>query len=127
MSQFAEKVRNQVSDSLEQLTKAGRGLVARVTEQSNKQFQLLVKTGEAQKKAGKTLADQLKESLEDRDLKASIDQLRLAALGLFTKTKTSGEKYFNELVKLGETQATPLKNKAKNTGAGTSKKSGGAQ
>ncbi len=123
MSDFAEKITekvkiqlSQVNESLEQLTKAGKGLVTKVSEQGSKQFQQLVKTGEAQLKDGKTLVEQIKESFEDQfsgDVKASVGQLRLAALGLFTKAKTSSEQYFNELVKLGEAQTKPtLKTKA---------------
>jgi len=131
MSDFAEKISeklrsqlNQVNDSLEQITKAGKGLVTKVSEQGSAQFKKLVETGEAQQKGGKTLAEQLKESFEDQfngDIKASVDQLRLAALGLLTKAKTSSEQYFNELVKLGETQTKPAQNKSKTTAA--SKKS----
>ena len=119
MNDFAEKLKaqlEQVNTSLEQLTKAGRGLVTRVSEQSSKQFQQLVKTGEAQEKGGKTLSEQVKESFSGQfngDIKASVEQFRLAALGLFTKAKSSSEQYFSELVKLGETQATPTPTKTK--------------
>ncbi len=131
MSEFADKLKgqlSQVNESLEQLTKAGRGLLLKVTQQSSQQFQQLVKTGEAHQAGGESLTTQLKTSLSESfsgDTKESLNQLRLAALGLVTKAKESGEKYFEELVQLGEAKAKPAQNKTKAaTTTASSKKSG---
>ena len=106
MSELKEKVKeqlDQVNDSLEQFTKAGRGLVVKLSQESSKQFDGLVKAGEAQEEEGKGLVEQVRESFEGQfsDVKGSVHQLRLAALGLFTKARQNSGKYFNELVELG--------------------------
>lgn len=109
----ADKVKGQVkeqldqaNDSVSQLAKAGRGLVVMVSSEASKQFDALVETGEAQKEDGRSLGEQFKESFEGQfnDIKGSLDQVKLAALGLFTKARETGEKAFKDLVELGEGQ-----------------------
>ena len=76
----------------------------KVSKEAEKQFGQLVETGETQKEQGKTIAEQLKGAFDGQfdDAKGSVDQVKLATLGLFTKMRESGEKAFKELVELGE-------------------------
>ncbi len=111
MKPIAEKVKDQLSqlnESIAQVAKAGRGLVAVVSEESKKQFSDLVKEGEAQQNQGVDFLSQVKGSLpEALDVKASAKTLGFAARGLFSKAKVESEKLFNELVALGNTQVSP--------------------
>ncbi len=76
----------------------------KLSSEVEKQFGHLVKTGEAQKEEGRTIIEQVKNSFDGQfeDVKGSVDQVKLASLGLLTKVRESGEKVFKELVELGE-------------------------
>ena len=112
MSELTSKVKvqlDQLNGSLDQVAKASRGLVIKVSQASSKRFEDLVKTGEAQE--GKSLAEQMRETFDGQfvDVKSSINQLRFAMLGLFTKTTANSSQLFNELVSIGSTKNTPAK------------------
>ncbi|HEX4939278.1 MAG TPA: hypothetical protein VFX11_11430, partial [Candidatus Kapabacteria bacterium] len=63
MSEFSDRVKGQLeqfNNSIDQIINASRGLYFKIKEESNKQFDELVKTGEAQKTAEESLLTQLK-------------------------------------------------------------------
>ena len=106
MSEFSDRIKEQLeqfNSSVDQVINASRGLYIKIKEESNKQFDELVKTGEAQKSADANLLDQLRKDITSpfEDVKGSLNQLRSASLGLLVKTREAGEQYFNELVELG--------------------------
>jgi polyhydroxyalkanoate synthesis regulator phasin len=106
MSEFSDRIKEQLeqfNDSIDQIINASRGLYIKIKEESNKQFDELVKAGEAQKTADASLLDQLRKDITSpfEDMKGSLNQLRSASLGLVVKTREAGEQYFNELVELG--------------------------
>lgn len=105
MSELADRMKDQLqqfNNSIDQLINASRGLYIKLKEAGNKQFDELVKTGEAQK-AETSFLEQLRKDLSSpfEDVQSSLNQLRTASVGLFVKTRQAGEQYFNELVKLG--------------------------
>ena len=109
MSEFSDRVKGQLdqfNSSIDQIINASRGLYLKIKEESNKQFDELVKAGEAQKAAEESLLDQLKKDITTpfEDVKGSLDQLKNASLGLVVKAREAGEQYFNELVELGTTK-----------------------
>ena len=106
MSEFSDRIKEQLeqfNSSIDQIINASRGLYVKIKEESNKQFDELVKTGEAQKTAEASFLDQLRKDIASPfdDVKGSLSQLRSASLGLIVKTREAGEQYFNELVELG--------------------------
>ena len=111
MTQVTNKVKEQIeqlNQTVTQFIKAGRGLVVKVAEQSSKQFDELVKTGENKQEEGTTLVKTLRETLpESLDVKTSANQLKLAALGLVSRAKDGSEKIFNDLVELGSDKEAP--------------------
>jgi len=111
----------QVSDSVTQVLSAGRGLYFKLSETSGKQFEELVKVGEAKQQSGESLVNHLKESLQEIDAKSSASQIKLAALGLLNKTLESGEKVFTDLVKHGEVKTQTMED-ASNSATSTKKK-----
>lgn len=104
MEKTTDKIKDEVenmNESLNQLVCAGKGLILKITETSNKQFNELVKAGE-----GKTFSAEIKNALPKiSDAKTSIQQLKSASIGLISKSKEVGSRYFNELIKQGECQA----------------------
>ncbi|MBL4865825.1 MAG: hypothetical protein JKY67_05570 [Pseudomonadales bacterium] len=108
MGEFTTKVKDQYEtgvESFEKLITAGKGLAVRVRENSSKQFNELVKAGEKTEGASKGLVKQVRDSIEEQltDAKAAAKKVRLASLGLLTQIKDNSEHYYNELVKLGDT------------------------
>ena len=106
MSELSDRVKKQVdqfNSSIDQIINASRGLYIKIKEESNKQFDELVKTGEAQKTTEESLFGQLRKDITHpfEDVKGSLDQLKNASLGLVFKARESSEHYFNELVELG--------------------------
>ena len=106
MSEFSDRIKEQLeqfSSSVDQVINASRGLYFKIKEESNKQFDELVKTGEAQKTAEASVLEQLRKDITTpfEDVKGSLTQLRSASVGLLVKSRDAGEQYFNELVKLG--------------------------
>jgi len=106
MSEFSDRVKEQLDQfnkSIDQIINASRGLYIKIKEEGNKQFDELVKTGEAQKTAEESLLEQLKKDISQPfdDVKGSLTQIKSASLGLVLKARESGEQYFNELVELG--------------------------
>ncbi len=106
MSELTDRVKEQLStlnSSVDQLVSASRGLYFKIKEESNKQFEELVKTGEAQKSAETTFLKQVKEDFVApfQDPKSSLDQMKSASVGFYVKTKGQTEKFFDELVELG--------------------------
>lgn len=110
MSEFSDRMKDQLqqfNNSIDQIVNASRGLYIKLKEESNKQFDELVKAGEAQQTAEASLLDQLRKDLVSPfdDVQGSLNQLRNASLGLAVKTRDAGEQYFNELVELGSKKA----------------------
>lgn len=103
MSEFSDKIKDQLEKANEQFEKvltAGRGLLVKVREESDKQYKELVQLGET--KGEENLLDEYK-SFVTESIKA--EQLKLASVGLFTKVKSDGESFFNELVELGKSDS----------------------
>ena len=108
MSEFTTSVKEQYEtgvESFEKLITAGKGLAVRVRENSTKQFNELVQAGEKTDETSKGLVKQVRDSIECQltDAKKAAKKVRLASLGLITQIKDSSEHYYNELVKLGDT------------------------
>lgn len=106
MSEFADRIKGQLeqfNNSIDQIINASRGLYLKIREEGNKQFDELVKTGEAQQTSEESLLNQLKKDIATpfEDVKSSLDQLKHASVGLVVKARDAGEQYFNELVELG--------------------------
>lgn len=106
MSEISDRMKEQLeqfNSSIDQIINASRGLYIKLKEESNKKFDELVKTGEAQQTADASFLDQLRKdiTLPFDDVKGSLSQLRNASLGLVVRTREAGEQYFNELVALG--------------------------
>ncbi len=103
MEKTTDKIKDQMeqmNESLSQLVCASKGLMLKITETSNKQFNELVKAGE-----GKNFAAEIKSALPKiSDTKSSIKQLKSATIGLISKSKEFSSRYFNELIKQGECQ-----------------------
>lgn len=96
----------QFNKSLEKVTKAGKGLFARMKDASEKQFNELVETGE---KTDNDILDQVKESVKQpfTDIRGSVNKAKFASVGLFVKVKENGNRYFDELVSVGENTDQP--------------------
>ncbi len=106
MSEFSDRIKEQLeqfSSSVDQIINASRGLYIKLKEESNKQFDELVKAGEAQQASEESLLVLLRKDIASPfdDVKGSLTQLRSASLGFIFKTREAGEQYFNELVELG--------------------------
>jgi len=111
MSEITNRMKEQLdqfSKSIDQIINASRGLYVKIREESNKQFEELVKTGESQQADDTSLLTQLRKDITTpfEDVKGSLDQLRNASVGLVVKARESGEQYFNELVELGSSRKT---------------------
>ncbi|RLT93538.1 hypothetical protein [Ketobacter sp.] len=118
MSEFSDRVKAQVdqfNSSVEQFINASRGLYVKIKEESNKQFDELVKAGEAQLQAEESFLDQLKKDIVTpfEDVKSTLDQLKNASVGLVVKARSSGETYFDELVELGNSKVGEVTGAAK--------------
>jgi hypothetical protein len=104
MEKAGDKIKaqmDQMNESLSQLACASKGLIVKISETGSKQFNEFVKAGE-----GKTFTAEIKNALPKiADAKTSIQQLKSATIGLISKSKEIGSRYFNELVKQGEKQA----------------------
>ena len=102
MTDIKEKVKEQLdqaNQSIEQITKAGRGLVIKLSDGTNKQFNELVKVGQQQEEEGKSLASQVRAAWDGQFTnKEYLGKLKLATLGLVTKTKDGAQKMFEELL-----------------------------
>jgi polyhydroxyalkanoate synthesis regulator phasin len=108
MADIKEKVKEQLdqaNQSIEQIAKAGRGLVIKLSDGTNKQFNDLIKVGQQQEEEGKTIVSQVRSTWEGQlSGKEYVGKVKLAALGLVTKTKDGAQRLFDELVQLGENQ-----------------------
>ena len=118
MSEFSDRVKaqmDQFNSSVEQFINASRGLYVKIKEESNKQFDELVKAGEAQLQAEESFLDQLKKDIVTpfEDVKSTLDQLKNASVGLVVKARNSGESYFDELVELGNSKVEEVTAAAK--------------
>ncbi|HAG93487.1 MAG: hypothetical protein CMK83_02625 [Pseudomonadales bacterium] len=127
MSEFSDRVKTQLEQfnaSVDQVINAYRGLYVKIKEESNKQFDELVKTGEAQLKAEESFLEQLKKDVTAPfdDVKSSLDQLKNASVGLVIKARNSGESYFEELVELGHSKVDEVSESAKEVKAEVKKK-----
>ena len=127
MSEFSDRVKSQVEQfnaSVDQVINAYRGLYVKIKEEGNKQFDELVKTGEAQLKAEESFLEQLKKDISAPfdDVKSSLDQLKNASVGLVVKARNSGETYFDELVELGNSKVEEISETAKEVKAEVKKK-----
>jgi len=97
-----------ITDTIEQVIKAGKGLVAKLREEGSKQYQELVALGEkteaSSKESNETMVAQLREFVEATlsDLKGSSKQVQLASIGLASRVKDESQTIFKELVELGE-------------------------
>lgn len=106
MSEITKRIKEQLdqfSKSIDQVINASRGLYLKIREESNKQFEELVKTGESQQANDAPLLTQLRKDITApfEDVKGSLRQLRNASIGLVVKARETGEQYFDELVELG--------------------------
>lgn len=122
MTEITDRVKEQLetfNSTIEQLVNASRGLYVKVREESNKQFKELVATGET--KDTDTLLQELRSDVTGpfEDVKGSLGQLKNASVGLILRARESGDKYFSELVELGqsktETAPAAVKEAAKAT------------
>ena len=118
MSEFSERVKDQVDQidsSVDQVVTASRGLYVKLKEESNKQFDELVKVGKEQADAEESFMEQLKKDIKAPfdDVKSSLDQVKTASVGLIVKAVNSGEQLFDELVKLGNSKLEESKAKKK--------------
>ncbi len=109
MSEITDRVKEQLeqlNSSADQILSASRGLYVKIKEESNKQFEELVKTGEAQTSEDKPLIEVIKTDFMApfSDIKSTLAQLKSASLGLVVKARQSGETLFSELVELGSKQ-----------------------
>lgn len=116
MTEITDRVKEQLetfNSTIEQLVSASRGLYVKVREESNKQFKELVATGET--KDTDTLLQELRSDVTGpfEDVKGSLGQLKNASVGLILRARESGDKYFSELVELGQskTEAAPVATK----------------
>ncbi len=126
MSELSDRVKDQLeqfNSSVDQVINASRGLYLKIKEESNKQFDELVKTGEAQT-AEESFLKQLKEDITSPfdDVKSTVDQLKNAYIGLVVKTMDSSEKIFEELVELGASKNEKKEEKVKAPAAKASPK-----
>ena len=108
MTEITDRVKEQLetfNSTIEQLVNASRGLYVKVREESNKQFKELVATGET--KDTDTLLQELRSDVTGpfEDVKGSLGQLKNASVGLILRARESGDKYFSELVELGQSKA----------------------
>ena len=122
MSEFSDRVKTQMeqfNSSVEQFINASRGLYVKIKEESNKQFDELVKAGEAQLQAEESFLEQLKKDIVTpfEDVKSTLDQLKNASVGLVVKARNSGESYFDELVELGNSKVQEVTEAAKEAAA----------
>lgn len=122
MSEFSDRVKaqmDQFNSSVEQFFNASRGLYVKIKEESNKQFDELVKAGEAQLQAEESFLEQLKKDIVTpfEDVKSTLDQLKNASVGLVVKARNSGESYFDELVELGNSKVEEVTEAAKEAAA----------
>ena len=122
MSEFSDRVKaqmDQFNSSVEQFLNASRGLYVKIKEESNKQFDELVKAGEAQLQAEESFLEQLKKDLATpfEDVKSTLDQLKNASVGLVVKARKGGENYFDELVELGNSKVEEVTGAAKEAAA----------
>ena len=122
MSEFSDRVKaqmDQFNSSVEQFINASRGLYVKIKEESNKQFDELVKAGEAQLQAEESFLEQLKKDIVTpfEDVKSTLDQLKNASVGLVVKARNSGESYFDELVELGNSKVQEVTEAAKEAAA----------
>ncbi len=105
MTEITDRVKEQLdqfNNTIDQLVSASRGLYLRIKEEGNKQFNELVEAGQSQ-----DTEELLKEIREDvtepfEDVKGTLEQLKKASIGLIVKARESGDKYFHELVELGQ-------------------------
>ncbi|MBA56011.1 MAG: hypothetical protein CMK89_16280 [Pseudomonadales bacterium] len=122
MSEFSDRVKaqmDQFNSSVEQFLNASRGLYVKIKEESNKQFDELVKAGEAQLQAEESFLEQLKKDIATpfEDVKSTLDQLKNASVGLVVKARKGGENYFDELVELGNSKVEEVTGAAKEAAA----------
>lgn len=118
MSEFSDRVKGQVeqfNSSVDQIINASRGLYTKIKEESNKQFEELVKTGEQQMSAEESFLAQLKKDVMTpfEDVKGSLGQIKSAYVGFVVKARNTGEQYFDELVELGTSKMDELKSEIK--------------
>lgn len=111
MSEIADRVKEQlgqINTSVDQFVNASRGLYVKIKDESNKQFDELVKAGEAQKEVESNFLKQLGNDFLSpfQDPKESFTQMKNASVGFYVKAKDQSEKYFDELVELGSTKLT---------------------
>jgi DNA anti-recombination protein RmuC len=120
MSEFSDRVKaqlDQFNTSVDQIINASRGLYVKIKEESNKQFDELVKTGEQQLQAEESFLNQLKKDISTpfEDVKSTLDQIKNASVGLVVKARESSETYFDELVELGNGKVEEVTKVAKKT------------
>lgn len=119
MSEFSDRVKaqlDQFNSSVDQVINASRGLYVKIKEESNKQFDELVKAGK-QQQAEESFIAQIKKDLSNpfEDVKGTLDQLKNASVGFAVKARKSTESYFDELVALGTSTVEEVSEVAKKT------------
>ncbi|MES2662955.1 MAG: hypothetical protein V4629_06600 [Pseudomonadota bacterium] len=123
MSELTEKVSKklssqyeQLNDNWEKIVKASRGLAFRVKSQSEKQLKELIEAGEKIESSNKSILEEIRASVSAplTDVKGSANKARLATLGLLSRVIENGERYFGELVELGDKSSDRSKNQSQN-------------
>ncbi len=109
-----EQITGKLKQQFEKATHAGRGLAFRVTESCTKQIENLIKEGEAKQNKGETVISQVKKAIGVLPTaKQSVPQIRLAAIGLMSKTLENSGSIYSNLVKAGESKSNQKPKKAK--------------
>lgn len=101
MSQFTDRIKGQfesVSKQVDRVSCAGRGLVMRLSEETGRQLEELVKEGETQRESGNDFATQFKGSVKiEADSKEVATMWRMALIGLVKKAKLESKKIIEDL------------------------------
>lgn len=110
MSDITDKVKEQVekaNGNFSEIITAGRGLLVKLKDESNKQYKELVQLGEKTTEEEDSLFKDFLEMFESpfKDVKGTTSAWKFASLGLLLKMKSDGQAFYNELVELGKTDS----------------------
>lgn len=109
MSDISDKVKEQVekaNGNFSEIITAGRGLLMKIKDESNKQYKELVQLGEKTEEEESLIKD-FREMIESpfKDMKGTTSAWKFASLGLLLKMKTDSQAFYHELVELGKTSS----------------------
>lgn len=101
MSQFTDKIKGQiesVNKQVDRVSCASRGLVMKISEETGRQLDDLVKEGETQLESGNDFTTQIKGSVKiEGDTKEIATMWRMAIIGLIKKAKLESKKIIEDL------------------------------